>query len=87
MTYENYNTPVPRNTDSDESDSDEMLPIGDFWPAPEEENGQGWKDHMEAYEVLKTLIVTGFIIPVITWTIQECVVGSWTILMEMITVV
>ena len=37
MTYENYNTPVPRNTDSDESDSDEMLPIGDFWPAPEEE--------------------------------------------------
>ena len=26
-----------RNTDSDESDSDEMLPIGAFWPAPEEE--------------------------------------------------
>ena len=37
MMYENYNTPVPRNTDSDDSDSDEMLPIGDFWPAPEEE--------------------------------------------------
>ena len=28
---------MPRNTDSDESDSDEMLPIGAFWPAPEEE--------------------------------------------------
>ena len=42
---------------------------------------------MKAYEVLKTLIVTGFIIPVITWTIQECVVGSWTILTDMITVV
>ena len=26
MMYENYNIPVPRNTDSD--DSDEMLPIG-----------------------------------------------------------
>ena len=37
MMYENYNSPVPRNTDSDDSDSDEMLPIGDFWPAPEEE--------------------------------------------------
>ena len=33
----NYNTPVPRNTDSDESDLDEMLPIGAFWPAPEDE--------------------------------------------------
>ena len=30
MTHGNYNTPVPRNTDSDESDSDEMLPIGAF---------------------------------------------------------
>ena len=37
MTHENYNTPVPRNTDSDESDSDEMLPLGAFWPAPEDE--------------------------------------------------
>ena len=37
MTHENYNTPVPRNTDSDESDSDEMLPIGAFWPALEDE--------------------------------------------------
>ena len=35
-------------------------------------NGQWWKDHMVAYEVLKTLIVTGFIIPVIRWIIQEC---------------
>ena len=37
MTHEKYNTPVPRNTDSDDSDSDEMLPIGAFWPAPEDE--------------------------------------------------
>ena len=37
MMYENYNSPVPRSTDSDDSDSDEMLPTGDFWPAPEEE--------------------------------------------------
>ena len=29
--------PVPRYIDSDESDSDEMLPLGAFWPAPEEE--------------------------------------------------
>ena len=29
---------MPRNTDLDDSDSDEMLPIGEFWPAPEEEN-------------------------------------------------
>ena len=87
MTHEDYNTPMPRNIDSDESDSDEMLPIGAFWPAPEEKNGQWWKDHMEAYEVIKTLIVTGFIIPVISWIIQECVVGSWTILTGMITVV
>ena len=37
MMYGNYNSPVPRNTDSDDSDSDEMLPMGIFWPAPEEE--------------------------------------------------
>ena len=37
MTYETFSTLVRRNTDSDESDSDEMLPIGAFWPAPEEE--------------------------------------------------
>ena len=30
MMHENYNTLVPRNTDSDESDSDIMLPIGAF---------------------------------------------------------
>ena len=27
---------VPRYIDSDESDSDDMLPLGAFWPAPEE---------------------------------------------------
>ena len=37
MMYENYNTLRITPTDSDDSDSDEMLPIGDFWPAPEEE--------------------------------------------------
>ena len=37
MMYGNYNSPVLRNTDSDDSDSDEILPIGDFWPTPEEE--------------------------------------------------
>ena len=37
MMYGNYNSPVLRNTDSDDSDSDEMLPMGDFWPTPEEE--------------------------------------------------
>ena len=30
MTYENYNTLVRRSTDSDDSDSAEMLPIGGF---------------------------------------------------------
>ena len=39
MTYENNNTPVRRNTVSDDSDSDEMLPIGAFWTTPEEEKG------------------------------------------------
>ena len=33
----NYNDPTPNYPDSDESDSDEMLPLGAFWPTPEEE--------------------------------------------------
>ena len=33
----NYNDPTPKYPDSDESDSDEMLPLGAFWPTPEEE--------------------------------------------------
>ena len=37
MTHNIYNTPVPRNTDSDESDGDEMLPMGTFWPTPEDD--------------------------------------------------
>ena len=37
VTHNIYNTPVPHNTDSDESDGDEMLPMGAFWPAPEDE--------------------------------------------------
>ena len=34
---DDYSAPVPRYIDSDESDSDEMLPLGAFWPTPEEE--------------------------------------------------
>ena len=45
-------------------------------------NGQWCKYHMVSYVVLKTLIVTGFIIPVISWIIQECAVSSWTILTD-----
>ena len=37
MTHNIYNTPAPHNTDSDDSDGDEMLPMGAFWPAPEDE--------------------------------------------------
>ena len=37
MTHNIFNTLVPHNTDSDESDGDEMLPMGAFWPAPEDE--------------------------------------------------
>ena len=33
----NYNDLMPNYPDSDESDSDEMLPLGAFWPTPEEE--------------------------------------------------
>ena len=33
----NYNDPMPCYPDSDESDSDEMLPLGAFRPTPEEE--------------------------------------------------
>ena len=32
-----YDTPVSHNTDSDDSDSEEMLPMGAFWPIPEDE--------------------------------------------------
>ena len=34
---DDYSAPVPRYIESDDSDSDEMLPLGAFWPAPEEE--------------------------------------------------
>ena len=34
---DDYSAPVLCYIDSDESDSDEMLPLGAFWPAPEEE--------------------------------------------------
>ena len=34
---DDYSAPLPRYIDSDDSDSDEMLPLGAFWPASEEE--------------------------------------------------
>ena len=37
MNIDDYSAHVPHYIDSDESDSDEMLPVGAFWPAPEEE--------------------------------------------------
>ena len=37
MMHNIYNSPAPCNTDSDESDGDEMLPMGAFWPEPEDE--------------------------------------------------
>ena len=37
VTHSMYDTPVSHNTDSDDSDSAEMLPMGAFWPIPEDE--------------------------------------------------
>ena len=37
VTHNMYNTPVSHNTDSDDSDGEEMLPMGAFWPAPQDE--------------------------------------------------
>ena len=37
VTHSMYDTPVSHNTDSDDSDSEEMLPMGAFWPIPEDE--------------------------------------------------
>ena len=34
---DDYSAPGPHYIDSDESDSDEMLPLGAFWPVPAEE--------------------------------------------------
>ena len=36
-TYLPFNTLVPHNTDSGESDGDEMLPMVFFWPTPKDE--------------------------------------------------
>ena len=80
MVYNIYHSPVPCCIDSDESDDDEMLPLEDFGPNRRMKNGQWWKEYTEAFEVLKALTVTGFIITVKNWTIQEWVVTSWTIL-------
>ena len=37
VTHSMYNTPVSHSIDSDDSDSEEMLPMGAFWPIPEDE--------------------------------------------------
>ena len=37
VTHSMYNTPVSHNTESDDSDGEEMLPMGAFWPIPEED--------------------------------------------------
>ena len=37
VTHSMYNNPVSHNTDSDDSDSEDMLPMGAFWPIPEDE--------------------------------------------------
>ena len=37
VTHSMYDTPVSHNTDSDDSDSEEMLQMGAFWPIPEDE--------------------------------------------------
>ena len=34
---DDYSGPLPHYIDSDYSDCDEMLPLGAFWPTPEEE--------------------------------------------------
>ena len=37
VTHSMYDTPVSHNTDLDDSDSEEMLPMGEFWPILEDE--------------------------------------------------
>ena len=40
VTHSMYDTPVSHNTDSDDSDSEEMLPMGLFGPYRRMRNGQ-----------------------------------------------
>ena len=51
MTHNIYNTPATCNTDSDESDGDEMLPMGAFWPALEDEK---WTMVERSHESLRS---------------------------------
>ena len=74
---DDYSAPGPHYIDSDESDSDEMLPLGAFWPVPAEEEWTMVERLHGIRVVLKTLIVTSFIIPVISWIIQKCAVSSY----------
>ena len=77
MTHNIYNTPVPHNTDSDESDDEEMSPMGSFWPAPEDEE---WKMVERSHGSLRGIDSDRLH----ESSIQECVVDSWTILRKWI---
>ena len=48
---DDYSAPVLCYMDSDESDSDEMLPLGTFWPAPEEEE---WRVVERSHGILRS---------------------------------
>ena len=82
---DDYSAPVSRCIDSDESDSDEMLPLGAFWPAPEEEE---WTVVERSHGMLRSardtdsdrLYDSGD-----KGIVRECAVSSWTILTGMIT--
>ena len=52
---DDYSAPVPRYIDSDESDSDEVLPLGAFWPTPEEEE---WTMVERSHGILRSANVT-----------------------------
>ena len=83
ITPDDYSAPVPHYIDSDESDSDEMLPLGAFWPVPAEEE---WTMVERAHGIRRSakdidsdrLYNSG-----ISWIIQECAVSSWAILTGM----
>ena len=78
MTHNIYNTPAPRNTDSDESDGDEMLPMRTFWPAPEDEK---WTMVERSHGRLRG---AKGIDSDRLHNSSDCVVGSWTLLTKRI---
>ena len=64
MTHNIYNTPVPHNTDSDESDDEEMSPMGSFWAAPEDEEWNMVEISHESLRGTTDIDSDGFISPV-----------------------